>query len=222
MLQDSSKIIQEIPKEPFNWHLFFTIIFILVVGTIILGGPLLLHLKFKKDNAEWINTRKYMKSHSNGKFSEKYIAMPFKQFHEYYSLNPERYELKYASVIVRNLEHEQEEAKEHRHLRETSHIIIFSYKEYRKYRNWVEKVTNGMEDSTAVSSTLEYLNIVQKDIEAIRAKESEALESSQEAMKSFMEGYKTELKLDGKEQEEEKKDDCSHTPRERSGESWMG
>lgn len=148
--------------------------------------------RFEEEHHEWIESQKFLDSHKNVDYFD-YISMTFKQFHEYYSLNPDRYQLEYATVRVKNLDFNYEDVGNRNWKEEYTHMIVFNWKDYKKYRAWVKRVTNGMEDPQSVGHMLRYLDYVQADIDAIRAKEAEALEASQKAMENFNEQLKSKF-----------------------------
>lgn len=181
--------LQQMPVE----EIIIWIVYVAVIAVIITA--IITHrVKFVKSHEEWLKTQDIMKKKSISSAME-YICMPFKQFHEYYSLNPERYQLEYAKVLVKgNYKDSDTGATRLTHGHECT--IIFNLKDYHKYRAWIEKATNGMQDPRAVEDTMKFLELVQSDIQTIRDREAKAVNESQKTMQEVMGRIKNELSSD--------------------------
>lgn len=196
----TTEVIETIPKEPFNWKLLIicSVIALLIIGLICAIVGIRKHIKHKY--FQYFETRKLRKKNNNDEFY-KIVCMGFKQFHDYYSINPERYHLSHAKVMVYSDEYLNGETE--RYGDTYSYCIIFKFKDYKKYRNWIEKFTNGMSDPSAVTDTLNFLKVVESDIQAIREKEAISVNEAQKTMQEVMGRLKDEfLDLEKETQEE--------------------
>lgn len=185
-----NEIVEQIPKEPFNW---IPLIYIgLAALAIIILGVLIFVIKrhYKKKYYKYNETKELRKNPNNSQYF-KVICMEFKQFHDYYSLNPERYKLEYAQVMVYS--DAKLKGEEVSWNREYSYCIIFKFKDYKRYREWIEKSTNGMVDPKAVTDTLGFLKVVESDIQAIREREAVSVNEAQKTMQEVMGRLKEEF-----------------------------
>ena len=184
------EVVEQIPKEPFNWIPVIIIIACIAIVVIMIIDIIIIRKHYKKKYCDYNETKKMRKAKSNNE-SYKVICMGFKQFHDYYSLNPERYKLDHAKVMVYTDDY-LNEVPGLPWSKTYSHCIIFKLKDYKKYREWIEKSTNGMQDPRAVTDTLGFLEVVESDIKRIREREAIAVNEAQKTMQEVTTRLKEE------------------------------
>lgn len=185
------EVIKQIPKEPFNWIPILIISISLAFIIILIIAAVKFYKYHNKKYEKYNDTKKLRKKDYNDEYY-KIICMGFKQFHDYYSLNPDRYKLETARVMVYTDDY-LNKVEGLPWSKTYSHCIIFKRKDYKKYRDWIEKSTNGMQDPRAVTDTLGFLKVVESDIKAIREREAASVNEAQKTMQEVMGRLKDEF-----------------------------
>lgn len=167
----------------------FIVMVILILAVVYTVRKIYRH--WKRENSEWVKSQKYFSTdniddyiYSNERVTnhEKYLSLTFDQFHTYYSLHPERYDLEPGTVLVYDDEYLKDDSNKYKY----KYRIIFKKKDYKKYRRWIRKSTNGMHDPECIGYTSEYLESVESDIREIRQKEAACLKEASSTMQQVM------------------------------------